>query len=162
MKNSEKNKNMIRGIHYFSAEVKPKLMSSQGAALRSVGYIASYKLNFQNFQNWKFSSQGAALTIKTAIWESAKPPQRQGGNACQFYSPWCGNCCRNSHIGANKNYLILWKNVKLKLRTTLLWWLKPCLFHELYWKKWYDAFIVCVLTLWSLNLPSCSNEVETD
>ena len=24
---------MIRGIHYFSAEVKPKLMSSQGAAL---------------------------------------------------------------------------------------------------------------------------------
>ena len=25
---------MIRGIHYFSAEVKPKLMSSQGAALR--------------------------------------------------------------------------------------------------------------------------------
>ena len=27
--------------------------------LRSVGYIASYKLNFQN---WKFSSQGAALT----------------------------------------------------------------------------------------------------
>ena len=35
MKNSEKNKNMIRGIHYFSAEVKPKLMSSQGAALIS-------------------------------------------------------------------------------------------------------------------------------
>ena len=26
---------MIRGIHYFSAEVKPKLMSSQGAALRT-------------------------------------------------------------------------------------------------------------------------------
>ena len=26
---------MIRGIHYFSAEVKPKLMSSQGAALIS-------------------------------------------------------------------------------------------------------------------------------
>ena len=26
---------MVRGIHYFSAEVKPKLMSSQGAALRS-------------------------------------------------------------------------------------------------------------------------------
>ena len=25
---------MIRGIHYVSAEVKPKLMSSQGAALR--------------------------------------------------------------------------------------------------------------------------------
>ena len=24
---------MIRGIHYLSAEVKPKLMSSQGAAL---------------------------------------------------------------------------------------------------------------------------------
>ena len=24
---------MIRGIHYFSAEVKPKLMSSQGAVL---------------------------------------------------------------------------------------------------------------------------------
>ena len=24
---------MVRGIHYFSAEVKPKLMSSQGAAL---------------------------------------------------------------------------------------------------------------------------------
>ena len=24
---------MIRGIYYFSAEVKPKLMSSQGAAL---------------------------------------------------------------------------------------------------------------------------------
>ena len=27
---------MIRGIHYFSAEVKPKLMSSQGAALNIV------------------------------------------------------------------------------------------------------------------------------
>ena len=26
---------MIRGIHYFSAEVKPKLMSSQGAALNT-------------------------------------------------------------------------------------------------------------------------------
>ena len=25
---------MIPGIHYFSAEVKPKLMSSQGAALK--------------------------------------------------------------------------------------------------------------------------------
>ena len=32
-KNSEKNKNMIRGIHFFSAELKRKLMSSQGAAL---------------------------------------------------------------------------------------------------------------------------------
>ena len=30
-----KKKNMVSGIHYFSAEVKPKLMSSQGAALRS-------------------------------------------------------------------------------------------------------------------------------
>ena len=27
---------MIRGIHYFSAEVKPKLMSAQGAALTNV------------------------------------------------------------------------------------------------------------------------------
>ena len=27
---------MIRGTHYFSAEVKPKLMSSQGAALNIV------------------------------------------------------------------------------------------------------------------------------
>ena len=27
---------MIRGIHYFSAEVKPKLMSSQGAALNDL------------------------------------------------------------------------------------------------------------------------------
>ena len=27
---------MIRGIHYFSAEVKPKLISSQGAALINV------------------------------------------------------------------------------------------------------------------------------
>ena len=30
---------MIRGIHYFSAEVKPKLMSSQGAALIFVNSI---------------------------------------------------------------------------------------------------------------------------
>ena len=36
IENSEKNKNMIRGIHYFSAEVKPKLMSSQGAALNLI------------------------------------------------------------------------------------------------------------------------------
>ena len=28
---------MIRGIHYFSAEVKPKFMSSQGAALTKAG-----------------------------------------------------------------------------------------------------------------------------
>ena len=36
IKNSEKNKNMIRGIDYFSTELKTKilLMSSQGAALK--------------------------------------------------------------------------------------------------------------------------------
>ena len=33
MKILKKNKNMIRRMHYFSAEVKPKFMSSQGAAL---------------------------------------------------------------------------------------------------------------------------------
>ena len=36
MKILKKNKNMIRGIHYFSAEVKPKLMSFQGAALKEI------------------------------------------------------------------------------------------------------------------------------
>ena len=30
---------MIRGIQYFSAEVKPKLMSSQGAALNISGFL---------------------------------------------------------------------------------------------------------------------------
>ena len=36
---------MIRGIHYFSAEVKPKLMSSQGAALsrHTFFYLIKYK-----------------------------------------------------------------------------------------------------------------------
>ena len=33
---------MVRGIHYFSAEVKPKLMSSQGAALRSQNKITDF------------------------------------------------------------------------------------------------------------------------
>ena len=36
---------MIRGIHYFSAEVKPKLMSSQGAALTHATGITEYDSN---------------------------------------------------------------------------------------------------------------------
>ena len=43
---------MIRGIHYFSAEVKPKLMSSQGAALNKLmfqGYVFVGNLNKKEF-----------------------------------------------------------------------------------------------------------------
>ena len=40
MKILKKNKNMIRGIHYFSTELKRKLMSSQGAALKQVSVLA--------------------------------------------------------------------------------------------------------------------------
>ena len=35
---------MVRGIHYFSAEVNPKLMSSQGAALIIDYYFLFYFL----------------------------------------------------------------------------------------------------------------------
>ena len=38
---------MIRGIHYFSAEVKPKLMSSQGAALM---YPSKFVMHVANDQ----------------------------------------------------------------------------------------------------------------
>ena len=37
---------MVRGIHYFSAEVKPKLMSSQGAALNVLPHISCLDLIF--------------------------------------------------------------------------------------------------------------------
>ena len=46
---------MIRGIHYFSAEVKPKLMSSQGAALiKSTIYTCLQKGKIISFEGTKY------------------------------------------------------------------------------------------------------------
>ena len=56
---------MIRGIHYFSAEVKPKLMSSQGAAL-------NYNIILKNRLDWQKKCitlqifKGQKVTLKKA------------------------------------------------------------------------------------------------
>ena len=39
---------MIRGIHYFSTELKRKLMSSQGAALNLTKYLVSMPYQYQS------------------------------------------------------------------------------------------------------------------
>ena len=52
---------MVRGIHYFSAEVKPKLMSSQGAALTNrlnrAGVLHAYPLS----AHWGFVETSFSL-----------------------------------------------------------------------------------------------------
>ena len=47
---------MIRGIHYFSAEVKLKLMSSQGAALNLTNHIL--------FQSLEAVYRGSGIKMK--------------------------------------------------------------------------------------------------
>ena len=57
---------MIRGIHYFSAEVKPKLMSAQGAVLSVAGLSGSL---LSNMSSWSFMNNLNFVNVSFVVQE---------------------------------------------------------------------------------------------